>query len=300
MYVPPRGLGAIRRAVTRLMAGVPSSSLIIILALLLTPQVHSTAITAAPSAPATTTYSFSASADNDKPQLSSHNESFLKRHRWYIGMLGCGALTFAVDRDLNVLSQKRYLHNGPADSFFEIVEHFGKGGPYFVAVPILAGHGLLFGNRKSIAVSGELAVGCVASQGITRLLKTAFGRKRPYETDSPFEFFEGGSSFYSGHTVTIFTFATIISKNFPRQNLGFIGLHRDLPVIPIFSYSLAGLVGIQRLYSNQHWTSDVFFGALAGYTIGSTIVHFGKKVHLGSFIIGPGESPILLWSLRVG
>jgi hypothetical protein len=282
------------------MARIPSLSLIIILALLLTTQIHSTAITAVPSAPVTATYSFSAPGDNGKPQLSSQKKSFLKRHRWYIGVLGCGALTFAVDRDLNVLSQKRYLHNGPADSFFEFVEHFGKGGPYFVSVPLLAGHGLLFNSKKSLAVSGELVVGYVASQGITRLLKTAFGRKRPYETDSPFEFFEGGSSFYSGHTVTIFTFATIISKNFPRQNLGFIGLHGGLPVIPVFSYSLAGLVGIQRLYSNQHWTSDVFFGALAGYVMGSTIVHFGRKVRLGSFIIAPGESPILLWSLQIG
>ncbi|MFQ6008873.1 MAG: phosphatase PAP2 family protein, partial [Candidatus Zixiibacteriota bacterium] len=265
-----------------------------------TTPVQGAALTATLSGPVSTTHSFIASADRDKRQLPSQNESFLKRHGWCIGLLGCGVLSFAVDRDLNVLSQKRYLHNGTADSFFEIVEPFGKGRLYFVSVPLFAGHGLLFNNKKSFTVSGELAIGYIFSQEVTRLLKAAFGRKRPYEADSPFKFFEGGSSFYSGHTVTIFTFATIISKNFPRQNLGFIGLHRDLPVIPVFSYSLAGLVGIQRLYSNQHWTSDVFFGALAGYVIGSAVVHFGGKICLSSFLIAPGESPIFLWSLHIG
>ncbi len=191
------------------------------------------------------------------------------------------------------------MHTRGADRSSDFIDHFGRGRPWNVTIPVFAGHGILCGNKRRISVGLQLAAGNLIANETTRILKTAFGRRRPYETDSPFEFFENGSAFYSGNTVSVFTMATILSKNFPRQDLGLIGIHGDVPVIPVLSFSIGGFVGLQRLYSNNHWASDVFFGALAGYPMGCTVVHLGKKVSLGSLFIVPGQSWSLLWGLHI-
>jgi membrane-associated phospholipid phosphatase len=228
--------------------------------------------------------------------IQIHRASFLCRYGPWIVATLAGTALFAVDRDVHTFSQRSSLHSKDANHFFSPIEDFGRGGPYAIAVPLLVGHGLLFKKNKTLVAGGELIVGLLAEEAITQPIKAAFGRKRPYETNSPFRFFKGGTSFFSGHAITAFTFATIVSKNFPHQNLGFIGIHHAVPIIPILTYTTAGLVGIQRLFSNNHWSSDVYYGALMGYAVGSAVVHFGKKVHLRGFSMEPHKTPMLVAS----
>jgi len=211
--------------------------------------------------------------------------------RWirYLSLAAGGALVMAFDKNLNEFSQRRNYHGRGADRFFNTVEDLGTEMPYIVAFPAFVGYGLIARNEKSVKTGGELAVGVGGAQGVTWAVKRIFGRKRPYESSSPYHFFEGGRSFYSGHTISAFTFATIVSKNFPRQDLGFIGIDRELPIVPVISYTAAGMVAIQRLYANVHWASDVCFGALAGYCVGSIVVHFGNKIHIYSMGISVGD-----------
>ena len=197
-------------------------------------------------------------------------------------ILASEGLLFAFDRNINTLSQDSDLHGKIANRFFREIEHLGRGGPYAIAIPLFAGYGIAFKNRKSLVVAGETVVSYGAAQWVTYAIKKAFGRKRPYESNSPYHFFKGGSSFYSGHTVSVFTLASVISLNYPRQNLEFIGIHHEIALVPLISYSLAGMVGIQRLYSDNHWASDVFAGAIAGYSYAWLSVHFGHKYFLES------------------
>ncbi len=167
-----------------------------------------------------------------------------------------------------------------------------------ISVPAFIGYGLIAKNEKSLRTGGELAGVILGGQGITWAVKRTFGRKRPFESDSPYRFFDGGSSFYSGHTITAFTISAIISINYPRQNLAFLGIDREAPLVPIALYSLAGLVGLQRLYSDAHWASDVYAGALAGYGAGRLAVYFGKKLDIGFLTVVRGGAPIVAVSLR--
>jgi len=204
---------------------------------------------------------------------------FLRRALPYAGIFAGGAALFALDENINDFTRDKSLHSLTTDRFFGAVEDFGRVGPYLIAVPLLGAHGLIYKDKRSLRVAEELTAGLFLAQGITGSVKSACGRLRPYESDSPYRFFKKGTSFYSGHAVTIWTFATILSKNYPRQDLGFIGVGRDIHLLPIISYSIASMVCLQRLYSDDHWASDVYFGALAGYSVGTLVVHFGNKLH---------------------
>jgi membrane-associated phospholipid phosphatase len=197
-------------------------------------------------------------------------------------LAGGGAL-FALDKDIKRESLSSSLRGHAADKFFHTAEHYGSVGPTVITMPILAVHGLIFKDRKSFYVAGELGGGLFFAAIITEVVKASFGRLRPYQSNSPYEFFDGGSSFYSGHTISAFTYSTIVAKNYPRQNLGVIGIDRNIPVIPILVYSAAGFTGLQRIYSNNHWASDVYIGALAGYCVGAITYSLGERIRAGTF-----------------
>jgi len=201
---------------------------------------------------------------------------------------GGGVLVFALDGKINTFDHKPRLHGKTADNFFATVEDLGRETPYLIGIPLLLTHGLIFKNEKTFKTGGELAAGLVGIQLITLGVKETFGRKRPYESDSPRRFFKGGTSFYSGHTVTVFTAATIIASNYPKQNMGFMGIHHDIPLVPVLAYSAAASVGMQRLYNGVHWGSDVYVGAVVGYAAGRLAVRFGDKVKIGYFGQSPG------------
>lgn len=107
-------------------------------------------------------------------------------------------------------------------------------------------------------------------------IKVLAGRARPYEgIDNPrdFQLMRGlredrYRSFPSGHTIAAFAFASTVSREtvmwWPntRWTIG--------PVM----YTGATLVGISRMYNNQHWASDVMAGAAIGTLIGLNVVRY--------------------------
>lgn len=225
---------------------------------------------------------------SDSINIPSH-KPFLRRALPYVALTAAGGLFFPLDRHINREFYKRRNRGHAADQAFNVIRQFGMAGPYLIAVPLLAGHGLIFKNEKSKYVAGELVVGGLIAGGVTEVFKKSFGRERPYQTSDPFRFFKGGSSFYSGHTIMAFTFATVLSRNYPSQDLGFMGIHKHVPILPILTYTAGGLVGIQRLYSHDHWASDVYYGVLAGYGAGSLAVYLGDKKRFSHLKLGLGK-----------
>ncbi len=67
----------------------------------------------------------------------------------------------------------------------------------------------------------------------------------------------GNGSFPSGHTISAFAVATVISRRYSS--------HRWVPWV---AYSLAGAVGFSRMSESAHFASDVFLGGALGYSIG--------------------------------
>lgn len=66
-------------------------------------------------------------------------------------------------------------------------------------------------------------------------------------------------SFPSAHTTTAFAFAVGLSWAFPRGRYLF--------------FALAILAGLQRIDSQSHWPSDVFFGAGLGTLVGALVCY---------------------------
>ncbi|MFQ5443640.1 MAG: phosphatase PAP2 family protein [Nitrospinales bacterium] len=63
-----------------------------------------------------------------------------------------------------------------------------------------------------------------------------------------------GYSFPSNHAINVFTVATLVSLHFKNTYL--------------LAFTLAGLVGLSRIYLGVHYPSDILGGAILGIMIG--------------------------------
>lgn len=107
------------------------------------------------------------------------------------------------------------------------------------------------------------------------IFKSLSGRRRPYDIDEnstmnqprfhgPFYTlpYGGNSAFPSGHTMLAFAAARVYAMEY-----------KNIPAVPIISYSVASLIGASRIIENRHWATDVFAGALIGYACGTQVVN---------------------------
>ncbi len=108
-------------------------------------------------------------------------------------------------------------------------------------------------------------------QNITIAMKNAAGLPRPYEAMSGLWIAEGSSnwirlehprkpwrmdSFPSGHTFTAFFF---------------VGLFKSVRRMRWLFWAVALLIAFSRLYLGVHYLSDIVFGAMAGFALGSFV-----------------------------
>lgn len=129
------------------------------------------------------------------------------------------------------------------------------------------------------------------ASGFTGMLKGLLGRSRPYvSADSnarDFNFLKGFgrgtygvdrngkklgssdySSFPSGHTTTAFAAAAAVTSETRRMWPNAVWV-----VAPVM-YGGATLVGLSRMYHNNHWASDVVVGAAIGTFSGLKVVRY--------------------------
>lgn len=156
-------------------------------------------------------------------------------------------------------------------------------------------HGSVYNNNrsKSVALNGVKAY--LLSGLLVQAPKYLFNRHRPYQGDFPDPYqwdgpFTGDyyKSFFSGHTTCVFAVATVVASEY-----------KDKPIIPVISYTIAGLSAISRINDNKHWASDVFAGAVFGYAIGKLIYNRNKtrtKIFPVTGLSNHGIS--LIYSLR--
>lgn len=97
-------------------------------------------------------------------------------------------------------------------------------------------------------------------------LKTITRRPRPTADGGHADFFdnENGDSFPSGHAISAWSLATVISDEY-----------HDRPLIRVTAYGLATAVSIARYTGRNHFLSDVLVGSALGYGIG----HYVYKTH---------------------
>lgn len=109
-----------------------------------------------------------------------------------------------------------------------------------------------------------LAADAYADSAIVSLgIKTFSRRVRPIDVPlrTPFQdtFFKGkwfkGSSFPSGHSAAAFSVATVVAHRYSNHKW-----------VPVLAYGMATVISLSRVSTLAHYPSDVFLGAVIGYT----------------------------------
>ena len=194
--------------------------------------------------------------------------------QWLVvgGVSLAGVIIYSQDEHIRNIFQRNQSQT--ADNFSKyFFEPLGRG---LYSLPLLAGfysYGAIVkdSRAKFVALTGLKAF--LISAGFTQVIKQLTHRHRPYQNfppdshiwDGPFSNFEY-TSFPSGHSAAIFSIATVIASEYNNSFW-----------VPVISYSIASLASISRIYDDEHWASDVFFGAVLGYGIGKLIYNNSGK-----------------------
>ncbi len=114
------------------------------------------------------------------------------------------------------------------------------------------------GNPRSRETGLLAAEALIDSSLVVGALKLASQRQRPIAEHASGEFFDGGSSFPSGHSANAWSLATVVACEY--------GDHR--PLVRVAAYGAATAVSLSRFSGRKHFLSDVVVGSAIGYAIG--------------------------------
>jgi membrane-associated phospholipid phosphatase len=154
----------------------------------------------------------------------------------------------------------------------------GPGVIWFAAVLWLGGRAL---KRARVALLGLRGAEAIAiASAISSIVKGFAGRARPFVTpDEPWHwkfFFHGWTdapyySMPSGHTTATIAFAVAISV----ASVRWAPTARVAMIVGAFSSAL--LVAFARVYTNQHWFSDVLAGVVLGVATGFLLTRWHER-----------------------
>ena len=122
----------------------------------------------------------------------------------------------------------------------------------------------LVGRTKHDARARETgllgAESMIDSLFVVQGLKEITQRARPLAGRERSEFFDGGNSFPSGHSIQAWSLATIVAKEYG-----------DHPLVQMAAYGAATTVSFSRFTGQKHYLSDVVVGSALGYGIGQYV-----------------------------
>jgi hypothetical protein len=165
--------------------------------------------------------------------------------------------------------------------------------------------GLLLRNAPVADGGLHVAEAVAAGTIVGSFLKSTTGRARPRAAGGdPYDFRVGKGytageyrSFPSLHEIGSFSAAAALTAEVAR--------HAPAAgrVVGVLAYGTAGAVGISRMYSAEHWASDVLLGSAMGVFLGKRIVdhaHGGPpsradRFLLGGLAVGPNGAEIRLY-----
>ncbi len=133
-----------------------------------------------------------------------------------------------------------------------------------LALSYVAGH---LRNDSHSVQTGALGAEAIADSAfVGTLLKFATNRRRPNTPGADGDFWSGGKSFPSEHSIMAWAGASVIARRYS-----------DRPLLKWSAYSMAAAVSMTRVTGKNHYPSDIAAGALFGYLIGRYVVrHHGN------------------------
>jgi membrane-associated phospholipid phosphatase len=151
--------------------------------------------------------------------------------------------------------------------------HLSNIGASYTLIPLVCGfygYGVWKDQPKAREVGVLGAQALLDSLIIVEILKPIAGRNRPNSTEKAGDFFQGGVSFPSGHSIESWSLASVIAHEYGHNK-----------IVPIVVYSLATVVSLSRFAGQQHFASDIFFGGAMGWFIGRYVyqTHMDHAIH---------------------
>lgn len=209
-------------------------------------------------------FAVSANAQTNMNSVPDSSSSAVKKNRW-AGKLaiaaGYATATYICYQyiDSRAQDESQEIKDGFLNTVFGGVSGFGLGKTQTIALVSTSAIAFISRNQKLkqtvITWAGALLINSI----ITEQVKNTFQRHRPNTGDSyhTFDWHHGSGyhrSFASAHTSNAFTTATV-----------FATMYKNHKWVPYVAYGLASMVGISRIYHNEHWASDVMTGAAIGF-----------------------------------
>jgi len=102
---------------------------------------------------------------------------------------------------------------------------------------------------------------------VVTTVKEITQRRRPTAAKGRGDFFDGGSSFPSGHSIEAWSLATVIANEY-----------HDHRLVQISAYGVASAVSLARYTGRNHFLSDVLVGSAMGYGIGRYVYRAHHRV----------------------
>ncbi|MEE9554958.1 MAG: phosphatase PAP2 family protein [candidate division Zixibacteria bacterium] len=190
---------------------------------------------------------------------------------WLAGIISVGGTIYTYDRDIYNAFKRNQNHAlyKPIRQLGDNIEkigHMGITGKYFFGALVT---GYIFDIKPMTRISSQIIEAFFITGGVKNVATIAIGRTRPHEGNGPeyFRFNEDGTSFPSGHSINVLEIADILSHNI------------DYRPFQISCYGLASVVCLQRITSDSHWPSDVYFSAIFGWVVSHELQkrHQGRK-----------------------
>ena len=122
--------------------------------------------------------------------------------------------------------------------------------------------------RETGLLSAEAIVDSLIVEGA---LKEITQRARPLDGHERSEFFDGGSSFPSGHSTQAWAIATVIANEYRHRR-----------AVQIAAYGMASAISVARFTGHKHYLSDVLAGSAVGYGVGRYVYHAHHQASLDS------------------
>lgn len=199
---------------------------------------------------------------------------------------GTFGLAFADQRLAHTFRDPSLQESVSARRAADFFEFMGEPAPEIIGLALYGVGRFVIQDRRVAALGLHGLEALLLSAGVTGIIKGAAGRARPYaRADTvPFDLsfgrgFKGRDfqSFPSGHTST--AFAVAAATTFEMSHVV-----DELHWWPGWKYVIGGalfggatMVGISRMYHDQHWASDVVAGAAVGTFSGIKTVSYAYR-----------------------
>ena len=186
---------------------------------------------------------------------------------WFIPAGGTLTTLLLVDNKFSQVLTDNHNHSSIQD---DLSKAFAQIGGYYPVLGLPGGLILVgaISRNDRLRETGILQYeGLANALLVGKTLQVIFGRNKPNNHKrGRGDFFEGSSSFPSGHSISSWTIASIASHQYS-----------DKKWVPILAYSLASVISASRVTQDTHFPSDIFAGALIGYLIGKYVVKHNSK-----------------------